>query len=92
MGLRGAGWLTAVVLAGLMAYGCITLLNMNNKVAEATRTQTQLQAQVDEMQESNAALRYALEHREDPDIIEDIAREKLGLVMPDDMIFYDSGE
>ena len=92
MKFRSAGWLTALVIAGLMAYGCITLMNMRSKVAEAAKTESQLQSQVSSIQETNASLRYAIENQDDPDTIEDIARDKLGLVMPDERIFYDAGE
>ena len=91
MRFRSAGWLTAVVLAGLLAYGCITLMNMRSQVAEAAKTETQLQDQIEAIQETNASLRYAIDNQDDPDTIEDIAREKLGLVMPDERIFYDAG-
>ena len=89
---RSAGWLTALVIAGLMAYGCITLMTMRSKVAEAARTEAKLQSQVDTILETNASLRYAIDNQDDPGTIEDIARDKLGLVMPDERIFYDAGE
>ena len=92
MKFRSAGWLTALVIAGLMAYGCITLMNMRSKVADAAKTEAQLQTQVDTILETNASLRYAIDNQDDPDTIEDIARDKLGLVMPDERIFYDAGE
>lgn len=92
MKFRSAGWLTALVLAGLMAYGFITLMNTRAQVAEAAKTEAQLQTQIEAMQATNAALQYAIENQDDPDTIEDIAREKLGLVMPDERIFYDAGE
>ena len=37
----------------------------------------------------NAELEYDIEHAGDPEIIAEIARDKLGLVMPDEKIFYD---
>ena len=92
MKFRSAGWLTALVIAGLLAYGCITLMSMKSKVADAARTESQLQSEVSTIQETNASLRFAIENKDDPDTIEDIARDKLGLVMPDERIFYDAGE
>lgn len=92
MRMRSAGWMTGLVIAGLMVYGCVTLLHTRAKVTEAARTEAQLQAQIAEIQEENAALQYAIENQDDPATIEDIARDKLGLVMPDEQIFYDSGE
>lgn len=92
MRFRSAGWLTAIVIAGLMAYGCISLMNMKSKVDEAAKTEAQLQAQIEAIQETNASLQYAIDNQDDPDTIEGIARDKLGLVMPDERIFYDTGE
>ena len=92
MRFRKSNWLTLIVIAGLIAYACIALLNMRTKVAEATETETDLRKQVEEIQEENAALQYAIEHRDDEKTIEDIARDKLGLVLPDEKIFYDSGQ
>ena len=92
MKLRRANWLTLVVVIGVIAYACITLMNMRTKVSEANETEAELRKQVEQIQESNAALQYAIDHKYDDKTIEDIAREKLGLVMPDEKIFYDSGQ
>lgn len=89
---RGVGWITGLVTAALVVYACIALSNMKSKVAEANKTQAELRQQIGEIQEENAALQYAIDNQDDPDTIEDIAREKLGLVMPDEQIFYDAGE
>lgn len=92
MKFRSAGWLATLVIAGLLAYGCITLMNMKTKVAEAAKTEAQLQAELEAIQEENASLQYAIDNQDDPATIEDIARDRLGLVMPDERIFYDAGE
>jgi cell division protein FtsL len=89
---RGTGLLTMVVIVGLIAYACIALSNMKSKVAQASKTEAELRTQIEEIQEENAALQYAIDNQNDPDTIEDIARDKLGLVMPDEQIFYDAGE
>ena len=92
MKLRRANWLTLIVIVGVIAYACIALMNMRTKVAEASETEADLRRQVEQIQEENAALQYAIEHQNDDKTIEDIARDKLGLVMPDEKIFYDSGQ
>ena len=92
MKLRRTSWMTALVIVGLIAYACIALMNMRTKVAAANETEEQLQQQVEKIQEENAALQYAIEHQYDDKTIEDIARDKLGLVMPEEKIFYDSGQ
>ena len=92
MKLGRAGWMTGAVLLGLAVYAFISLLGMRAKMTEANHTENELQAQVEQLQEENAALEYAIEHQNDPETIEDIARSELGLVMPDEIIFYDAGE
>jgi cell division protein FtsL len=88
----GTGILTVLVIGGLIVYACIALSNMRSKVAQADKTEAELRAQIEQIQEENAALQYAIDNQDDPDTIEDIARDKLGLVMPDEQIFYDAGE
>ena len=46
---------------------------------------------VDAMLQENAELEYDIQHAEDPATIAEIARIKLGLVMPGEKIFYDVG-
>ena len=92
MRLRRTSWITALVMVVMIAYAVIALMNMRTKVARAAETETLLREQVEQIQEENAALQYAIEHRDDDKTIEDIARDKLGLVLPDEKIFYDSGQ
>ena len=92
MRLRKTGWIIWAVILGLMVYACISLLNMRSKVTAAAKTEAELQKQATQLQEENAALEYAVENQNDPDTVEDIARSRLGLVMPDEIIFYDAGE
>ncbi len=92
MKLRRASWLTMIVVMGLIAYAVIALMNMRTKVAAATEMESELRRQVEQIQEENAALQYAIDNRYDDKTIEDIARDKLGLVLPDEKIFYDSGQ
>ena len=46
MRFRSAGWLTAIVIAGLLAYGCINLMNMKSKVDEAAKRLAMAQSSV----------------------------------------------
>ena len=91
MRFRRSHILTIVVILGLIAYACVTLVQLRSKANTASDTTNALQAEIAEVEESNAQLRYAIEHADDPSTMEDIARQKLGLVMPDEKIFYDAG-
>lgn len=89
---RGVGILTFIVLAGLIVYASVTLLSTLSQISEASKTQQSLEAEVEQLQEEIFDLQYALDHQNDADTISDIAREKLGLVMPDERIYYDAGD
>lgn len=89
---RRSHWLTALVIVGVIAYAIFALMNMRTKVAEANETEQQLRQKMEQIQEENAALQYAIDHQYDDKTIEDIARDRLGLVLPDEKIFYDAGE
>ena len=39
--------------------------------------------------QANTELSNAIENRNDPSYLEDVARERLGLVAPNDRVFYD---
>ena len=90
---RVLGWIAlVVVLLGLQAYAVFTLTNIQSRLSEANREKAALEQEKEDIQEDNAALQYAIENQNDPETIEDIARSELGLVMPDEQIFYDAGE
>lgn len=89
MKLRKANWLTMLVIAALLVYAGVRLWQMRGKLAEAEQTKTELEQQVQELEKSNAALEYTVENADDPDVIADVARDKLGLVMPDDHLYID---
>lgn len=89
MKLRKANILTLLVIAALLVYAGVRIVQMQGKLAEASRTQSELDAQVEELERSNAALQYAVENADDPEVIEGVARDKLDLVKPDDRLFID---
>ena len=89
---RGGSLLFLVGLMGLIVYVCVALSSMNTQITEAARTEQELSAEIERLQEDNFDLQYALAHQDDPETISDIAREKLGLVMPDERIYYDAGD
>lgn len=88
---RKASVLTLIVIAALIVYACVSLGRLHRKVAEAAETEARLQQELTELESQNAALEYAVENAEDPEVIAGVARDKLGLVMPDEQIFRDGG-
>lgn len=89
MKLRRASIFTKVVIAALIVYAGVSLFSLRTQVADANREKAALEAEVSELVQSNEELSYEIEHSDDPRMIEDIARNKLGLVWPGEKIFYD---
>ena len=89
MKFKKAGIITKIVIAALLVYAVVSLVTVRSKTAALNAQTQQLQQQVTDMTQSNAELEYKSEHSEDADTIEEIARDKLGLVKPGEKIFYD---
>ena len=81
-----------LVIAVLMLYAVISLVMVHRQTRQLQDRAATLQQQVSEMTQSNAELQYQIDHSEDDDMIESVAREKLGLVKPGEKIFYDTSD
>ena len=91
MKMKKASAITKIVILALIIYAVVSLVTVRSKTAAALQEKTQLQQKVTQMAEANAELQYGIDHSTDDQTIEDIAREKLGLVKPGEIIFYDTG-
>lgn len=91
MKLRKASIFVKIVILALAGYAIVSMMSLKVKLAEAESYRADLEKAVAQMEQENAGLRYEIAHSEDDDTIADIAREKLGLVMPGEKIFYDIG-
>lgn len=90
MKLKKASILTKIVVIALIIYAAVTLIDLKTKIESTQEVKDMLQQQVDGKTVSNAELEYAIEHSEDVDTIIEFAKDKLGLVMPGEIIFFDS--
>ena len=77
---KKVGLLAKIILLILLAYMIFTLVSVRQKIADANAAVETLTQQVSD--QTNA-----IENRDDPSYVEDIAREKLGLVAPNDRVF-----
>lgn len=89
MKFKKANIITKIVIAALLVYAVVSLVTVRSRTAALNAQTEQLQQQVTDMTQANAELEYKIEHSDDPDAIEEIARDKLGLVKPGEKIFYD---
>mgnify|MGYP000843015612 CR=1 FL=1 len=92
MKFKKAGIFTTLVIAVLMLYAVISLVMVHRQTRQLQDRAAVLQQQVSDMTQSNAELQYQIDHSDDDDMIESVAREKLGLVKPGEKIFYDTSD
>lgn len=77
------------VLLAVLSYAVISLSVVNTRLEAAQQTRDALAAEAQALAVSNASLEYEIAHSDDLDMIEKVARDKLGLVLPGEIIYYD---
>lgn len=87
-----AGLLTKVLILVMLIAVAVSLLELNSRVEQAQAAKEELEQQVAAQTQINANLTDAIEHSDDLDRITDVAREKLGLVSPGEIVFYSLGD
>ena len=83
-----ASRLTALILAALAAALCIQILRMNGQIQDAQAEEAAVAQHLAELQETNRQLQDDLDHSTDPELIEDIARDQLGMVSEGEKVFH----
>jgi cell division protein FtsL len=91
MKLKKAGIITKIAIFAMIVYAAVTLVRMQAQIETALAELEVSRQQVTEKETTNAELRYAIEHSDDPDIIAEAARKDLGYVAPGEKVFYDTG-
>ena len=92
MKLKRAGMATKLLVLVLLAAVAIGLLSTQAKLSAAQADREALSRQVQAQQEANAALQDGIDHAGDPEYLADIARSRLGLVEPGEIVFEDSSK
>ena len=92
MKVKRAGMATKLLVLVLLAALAVALLSTQAKLSAAQSERDDLARQVEEQREANAALADDIAHSDDPDYLADIARSKLGLLEPDEIVFVDSSK
>lgn len=87
---KRAGILTKLVVLALLIYMATTLLNLQGQIAAVQDQKADLSRQVSAQTQLNATLADDVANSSDPERIQDIAREKLGLVEPGEKVFIAS--
>lgn len=89
MKIRRASLISKIIILAIIFYAGISLVSLKVQVSDAREKRDALQSQADSILKENTELDYSINHSADDETIEDIARNKLGLVKPGEKIFYD---
>ena len=73
--IQKVGLLAKIILLILLAYMIFTLVSVRQKIADANAAVETLTQQVSDQTQTNTELSNAIENRDDPSYVEDIARE-----------------
>lgn len=85
---QGGGTLPKLLLALLLLIGA-HLLNLRQEISRAEAEKQTLSAQLEQQQRENDSLSSALEKADDPEYLQELAREQLDMVSPGEKVFYD---
>ena len=83
---RPSGKLTAIILLALFLGIGIQFLNMYGKLQEAKAEEAVYAAQLADLRETNQRLAEDIANSQDPELIEKVAREDLGMARADEKI------
>ena len=90
--LKRSGLGTKILILVLLVAAVTALLSMRTQLAAAQSERDALRAQVQAQVEQNSALADAIAHSDDPEYIANIARNRLGLLEPDELRFVDTSK
>ena len=88
MKTKKASLLTKLVVLALLIGAATGLLNLRQQILTAQSDLAEAEAQVAAQKQVNADLSDAVENSDDPQLMEDKAREELGMVSPGEKILY----
>lgn len=81
--------ITALILTVLTVYATLALVRARSDLRDAGEMTARLQVEIEAVSAENEELMRRIESSGSDSAIESIARERLGLVMPDEIIFTD---
>ena len=88
MQFKRAGFLTKIVVLVLLIYMATSLLDLQGRIQDVQAQRDDLAQQVTNQRLENQQLSDAIEHSDDPEMLEQVARDK-GFVKEGEDLFVD---
>ena len=89
MKIPKTGTLAKLIIPAVLTYALFMMADAAEKRAAGEELVSQLQQQADELRRENELLRQEIASAGDDEVIAAVARERFGLVLPDEKVFYD---
>ena len=80
-----------IILTILIIYVSLTFINQQKTLNQYTKNYEDLTSQIEKQKEYNEQLSKKKEDIETNDFIEDMAREKLDMYLPNEKVYMDTG-
>lgn len=87
--MKKTRWMAAIVLTVLTAYAILNLISVGEAVAEAIKVSEELRNEINMAEANGQRLKQMIAESDSDEAVERIARERLGLVKPGDIVFID---
>ena len=91
MRFKRSSLVTKVLLLVLVGYATVSLVSLQSQVTEKETQAAALQDDITAAQQENLRLEQAINALGTDEGVEAVARQKLGLVAPGEILFYDVG-
>lgn len=88
MRLKRTGIITKVVIVVLLVYLTTSLLDLRGQIQDTQQQQQSVSQQVEEQRLANQQLQEAIDHSDDPETLERVARER-GYVKQGETLYSD---
>ena len=85
---RRTGILLRIILLAILVYMVFLLVHVRQQITDTRAEIRTLTEEVADQTQTNTELTNAIENRDDPAFLKDVARERLDLVTPNDRVFY----
>ena len=85
---RRTGILLRIVLVAILIYMGFLFVHVRQQITDTKAEIRTLTEEVADQTQTNTELTNAIENRDDPAFLKDVARERLDLVTPSDRVFY----
>lgn len=87
MGTKGLGWLAPIIICGMVVYALWNIAAVRRDLMRAEEYRLELVQETQAIAAEIERLEREIALAEDPDVMEQIARTRLGLVRPGEIIF-----